>query len=520
MALMPYTSRSVPVSDKALNGGLNSTAGPLGLANNESSDLLNIDFNKFGSIVKRNGYTQLNSTPTTGSNLQSDGLWWYEYNNAGTTTRHLINIAGGTFHKMDDLDGTWDDITGTVTITNANACDFTNFLNRVYITNGQNQPFQWSGSANAIVSSTFSGLTTAKYNEAYNNYLFYANCVVSGTYHNSRVYWSAIKDTTSWNAADFIDINKDDGQYITRIKTLGDRLVIFKTRSIYNLFFTGDADIPFILPGGGKSNSSVGCIAPFSVQEVNNGLVFLSHDGFYFYDGLNSYKISDRVTTTILGYANNRFDKTISLNQYTKNRYWAAFTTSGATQHNRILVWDYFNNAWSIYSGTGANSGLNPSSMVTTYVDGTDERPYFADYTGYTYRGDTGSDDYPLGTQTAINAYYYTNWKTYDDLVDQKGIPHVTIYYQNSNSVLSFGYSYDFETTDQYTQTFSLSAGSSTYGASSYGTATYSGSGGDVVRRDLTGRGRVVRFKFANNITSETFQVDGFGSYAHLETQV
>ena len=57
-----YTTKSIPVGDKVFNGGLNSTSGPLNLQENESSDLQNIDFDKFGSILKRNGYTCLNTS--------------------------------------------------------------------------------------------------------------------------------------------------------------------------------------------------------------------------------------------------------------------------------------------------------------------------------------------------------------------------------------------------------------------------------------------------------------------------
>ena len=53
------------MADKTLSGGLNSTAGPFGLKDNESSDLQNIDFDQFGSILKRNGYSNLNSVSTT-----------------------------------------------------------------------------------------------------------------------------------------------------------------------------------------------------------------------------------------------------------------------------------------------------------------------------------------------------------------------------------------------------------------------------------------------------------------------
>ena len=44
-------------------------------------------------------------------------------------------------------------------------------------------------------------------------------------------------------------------------------------------------------------------------------------------------------------------------------------------------------------------------------------------------------------------------------------------------------------------------------------------SGGNVQRIDTPlGRGRVVRFRFRNNSLNEGFQVDGFGTLPHLET--
>lgn len=505
------TSQSVPIGYTSFLGGLNSTSGALGLQNNESSDLRNIDFDKFGSILKRNGYTALNDTAITGEKA-SDGLWWYEYDKAGTTTRHLINVTNGKLYKMDDLDGTWDDVTGGLTITAASHCDFANFLNEVYITNGTNVPFMWDGGATGAAMTVPTGLTKAKYVVEFNNYLFLANCLVSGTSHKSRIYWSGIKDTTAWDAADFIEVAKNDGQEITGIKVLSDRLVIFKTRSIYNVFFTGDADIPFILPGGGKSNSSVGCVAPWSIQEVSNGLVFFSSDGFYYYDGANSYKLSDRINKTILSLNNTKFANIVSLVQREKDRYIAGVAWTGTATNNRMLVWDYSNNAWSIYDGVA------PAAMTTVYVSGENERPYWADFSGFVYRGDIGTDDYPLNVVTAIDAYYYTNWKSFDDIVDQKGIPHITIYYQIANSILTLAYSYNLETADQYSQTFSLSTSSDTYGTGVYGVATYAAEGGGVVRRDLTGRGRVVRYKFANSTLGETFQIDGLGVLPHLET--
>lgn len=518
MAGIEYTSPSVAVSDLTLNGGLNSTAGPLTLQNNESSDLQNIDFNKFGSVLKRNGYTALKTTAISGT-PDIDGLFDFEVSAGGTTVASLVAIAGTDIFKMDDLDGTWDTITSAISITAGNHCDFANFQNILFITNGTDSPFNWDATRNGkcSVGEAVAGidLVTAKYVELYNNYLFYGNVSItaaSPVAHPSRIYWSNLKDTENWTSTDYIDIAQNDGQEITGLKILGDRLVIFKTRSIYNLYFTGDVDVPFVLPGGGKSNSTVGCIAPFSIQEVDNGLVFMSYDGFYFYDGLNSYKISDKINTTFLGLNRTKFANACSLVQKDKNRYWCALTSSGQSENDKVFIWDYFLNAWSIYDG------LDPSAMTMVYVDNTEERPYWGDYAGFVYRGDTGTDDYPLNVSTVIDAYYYTNWKNYGDLIDKKGIPHIAIYHQISDATLTFAYSYDFESGDTYSQAVALSTSSDVYGTAKYGTATYARAGGNVQRKDLTGRGRVVRFKFANNMAGETFRVDGFGTIPHLET--
>lgn len=507
MAGSGFTSKSIPISFKRLNGGLNSTAGPLGLEPNEFSDLQNIDFDKYGSFGKRNGYTALN-TSAFNSSARWTGLTWFEL---ASGTRYIVGTCGNKIAKMDSLDGTWDDITGSLTITAGSLADFTVFRDNLLGTNGVDAPFLWTGTSNASAMTVPSNLTTAKYIEVFQSYTFLANVTVSSTTYKSRVYWSGLDSITSWDSADFNDVMRDDGQTITGIKSLGDRLVIFKERTIHLAFFTGDPDIPFTFQ---QSKSAVGCIAPFSIQEVDNGLVFLSTDGIYYFDGNNSFKVSDRITTTLQGYNTTGFVNACSMYLHDKNRYYLALPGASSSTNNKVIIWDSFNNALSIYSG------MAPSAMTTIYNSGIQERPYFGDYSGFVYRADIGSIDYPLNVATAISAYAYTRWMDFDDLCDQKGIPNIYLYYQNQNATLTLAYSYDFEEGDQYTQTLSTSASSSLYGSSVYGTAVYAGTGGRSTRRDLTGRGRVVRFKFANATISETFRIDGYGTFAHLQTNV
>lgn len=510
MARSNYISKSVTFGDKVLNGGLNSTGGPLSLENNESSDLQNIDFNIFGSILKRNGYLNLNVIATSGTNLQGDGLHWFELNSDGNYKAIAIKVSGGAVLSMPStLDGTWTNVTGDA-LTAENHCDFVNWKNKMYFTNGADVPREWNGTGTTSNMAVPTGLTTAKFVSQFNNYLFLANVTVSSVKYPTRVYFSNINVDNTWSNSDWLSVSLNDGQEITGLKVLSDRLVVFKTRSIYNIFFSGDSDLPFILPNGGKSNSSVGCIAPRSIQEVENGLVFLAGDGIYFYDGNNSIKISNKITKTLDEYNKSSFIQAVSCVYKLKNRYMLAVPSSG--DNDRVLVWDYYNNAFSIYKG------MSPSAMSIFWISGTQERPYFSDYNGFDYRMDTGVNDYPLKTSTAIDAYYWTNWKSYDDLINQKGVAEATIFYQASNSTLTFGYSYDFETGVQFSQTLSLSAGSSVWDSSIWDEAVWAGSGGRVSRRDLTGRGRIIRLYLSNSTISETFQVDGFGILAHLET--
>ncbi len=188
--------------------------------------------------------------------------------------------------------------------------------------------------------------------------------------------------------------------------------------------------------------------------------------------------------------------------------------SSGSATNDTIIIWDWFNNAFSIYKG------MAPAALAIFMVGGVEERPYFGDYAGFVYRMDIGSNDAPLGVSTAIDAFYATNWKLFDNLVDQKAIPHIYVYHQIASSVVTLAYSYDFEDASTYSQSIDFSSSSALYGSAIYGTDVYGASGGRVQRRDLTGRGRAVRFKFSNATLGETFQIDGFGLEAALETQV
>lgn len=437
--------------------------------------------------LQANSYTftvfSITTNPTVGATYTNNGI---------TYTVAFVNTSGSA-----------GSIAGTIIATGSGAPTTFGILTKA------------SGTGDATINFSLevlnADITSAKYITQWNNFLFLANVNINnGTFLPTRIYWCQVNDPTTWSAINWIEISTLDGQPITGMYPLADRLVIFKERSIYNLFFTGDSTLPFVYL---VSNSpTVGCMAPYSIQEVENGLVFLSYDGFYYYDSNNSYKMSLQIQNTISSLNLSKLSNAKSLKQRNKNLYMCAVTSSDSTNNDTVITWDWVLNAFSLYSG------MSPSAMRTVFVNGNQEEIYFADYYGYTYEMDTGVDDYPLGIQTAISAYYWTNWKSFGDAMLQKVDPNVVIYYESSNAVLTFGYSYDFDQGIDYQNTFSLAQGTSVWGSAIWDTSTWSGSGGLLQRQDLDGRGRVMRFYFANSNMSETFQIDGLASFVNAET--
>lgn len=515
MALKKYTSPAITTGLIKFVGGLNSTAGPLELSEQESSSLQNVDFDKFGSISKRNGYLNANSSAIN-SGARVTGLADYELS---TGTRYLVTVVGSKVYQWNQsaITGAPTDITGAITVTAGALASRAVFRDTALFTNGTDAPFQWTGTGNCTVSTVPTSLTAAKYNAVFQNYYFLANVTVGGTNYRSRIHYTNINTISTWTDSDFVDVSRDDGQQITGLGTLGDRLVIFKDRSIWVAFFTGNADAPFQFV---QTNSAVGSVSHWSVQNIDNGIVFLSWDGVYFFDGFNSTKISDRLNSTFQNdLAPAQLVNATSMYQHSKNRYYLATTTTGGSTNDTVITWTR-SQTTTVTDAFGIHKGWAPSQMEMVYPDGVTETPYFGDYSGFVYKADTGTNDFPLGVSTAITAFYYTNWLSFDDLVDKKETLSVYLYYATNPATLTFVYSYDLNQGDTYSLSVSTTAGGALWDTAVWDVDTWAGGIGASQRLDLDDRGRLVRFGVKNSTLGETFRLDGLGTLTYAGTHV
>jgi hypothetical protein len=461
-------------------------------------------------------HTTAFTVPTIAYNAETaspsvQGLKWLERSDGND---YLIAVAGTNIYSATALTpaaAPFTGRTGAITITTGqnNQINWCTYLDYAIGTNGVDLPFKCNGSADASALAVPTGLTTAKFCEVFANHVFLGNVTVSGVVQSSRVYWYEIDSVSSILDTSYRNVNQFDGQDITGLKTFGGSLVIFKHRSIWIANFTGDSDIPFVFQ---QTRSAVGCDAPLSIQEVEGGLIFHSYDGYYMFDGNNSYKMSYRITSSLNNMATTRFSYMPSIYLFNKNRYISAVTYTGGSQNDLCITWDSFNNAFSLYDGIAANCFSRVYSSGQEYI-------YFGDYHGFVYKMDTGASDYPLGTATAIDSYYYTKWFDFGDLVSKKANPQLAIYHQYEAAQLTLTYSYNYNSGDDYSQLIDFSGTGGTWPIT-WGTTLWSSSGGSVKKRHLTGRGEVVRFGFKNNIIGQGFTVNGFGIFAHAETNI
>jgi len=509
---------------KSNNGGLNTKSSPLFLKDNESPDCQNVYFDTDGAIIKRNGSVQITPEhqiipPDFSATPEHTitGVYYYYKKDA---TDYLVFTEGPAVYKIDDIEGTPEHITGDHFIgpyaLNTNGLyDFETYLDTVIATDGEDPPWKWTGTGSitplggpiddntGVRPNVPYGLTTAKYVCLFKDRLFLANVTVSSTTYPSRVYFSAIGSISNWSATDFININTNDGQIITGMEVLGDRLVIFKTNSIYNVFYTGSTDVPFYVQ---KSDSDVGCISGYSIQNIKNNLIFLSADGIYAYDGVSSIKLSDRITPTLQNYNESRYQYAVSANYRPKNQYWITMTTSSGTTNSEVIIWDYYHNAFTKYKG------LPISSLALVFTSNGD-RLYSGGYEGNLDRQDYGTSD--GGTSqtngNAIDAYYWTKWFDWNSLAIKKRPMYLYLFTEASgNWNLTTSYVYDLKSGVYKSVANSLFGGGAIVGTAVVGTSVVGESGTLTHRIDLQGQGGFARFKFSNPNVNQYFRIDGF----------
>lgn len=254
----------------------------------------------------------------------------YRIENGGTTWKLLTNgtIANNTATTLTDSDSDAD-ITGRTAYPTVN------------------------------YSTVFSGQPPkGKFCLVHSNRLWLAN----DPSYPSRAYYSEDATPDFFEPDAYFNIRENDGDSITFMKTVLGILTISKNNTIQKIYTDGDD------PASDWSISDpfsfVGCKAPYTAINTIEGIIYLSYDGLYKFNGQYSVLISDNVSNTIKDVLESNFANCWA--EYYKNTYYLSYPSkeTGVSTNNRILLYNLINKSFSI--------DLINANTFCTFSSGTD----------------------------------------------------------------------------------------------------------------------------------------------------
>jgi hypothetical protein len=187
------------------------------------------------------------------------------------------------------------------------------------------------------------------------------------------VQWSASNNSTVWttgtNEANQQDI--PDGGPVQAIVG-GEVGYIFQERQIVRMVRV-PAPVTFQFD---VVESNRGAMAPYCVVPVGGGVFYLSHDGFYYFDGVQSQPIGENgIDQSFLRELNDSYHDRISAAvDPLRKMVFVSYPTGGGGLNNKILCWHWPEKRWSyivqdcelLYNHLGLGSSLDDFTAPRT----------------------------------------------------------------------------------------------------------------------------------------------------------
>ena len=274
-------------SIRDFTGGLNLTTDTFKLAENESPDVQNVDFDRRGGFQIRRGVAPFSTTTLGG--IAPNAIWVYNY--LGTVYT-LVQIGANIYQGT----GTSWTVIGSGLGSVTQAVQAVTFNNNSYWVRGDADVVRSVGLTATTMGVAFNNTTTpsvppianvprAEHIAVHSGYMWVANTWESGTNYPNRVRWSWANtfdnSGENWDVDDYIDIDDGkDSDEITAIVPHGDQLIVFKRNAIYVVY--GYDGPSFTVT---NISNTVGAVSRAATADTPAGLFFFDHaNGINVYD--------------------------------------------------------------------------------------------------------------------------------------------------------------------------------------------------------------------------------------------
>jgi hypothetical protein len=470
-------------------GGLNLQSDAFHVAQTETADCQNVDFDVRGAVKKREGYTVFNENTAE----TNDRDFVLPYTTTGGTKYLVVARAGDTNFAIED-DGTGIGLTSAVANTAGTTHDGVVIKGAAYLVNGVDQTAKISGTTESRLGTTLGAtgnMPKAQCITFWKNRIFLGN-TDTGT-NKSRIRYSG-SDTTPtdveyYKSTSFIDVQQDDGDQIQKLIPFLDSLLIFKTSSTWVLRGSNPRDFELVL-----ANPSVGCVAPRTVAAWDKGVIFLSARGVFSFDGSKVTRLSEKIDPAIndLGAANLEQANGVVFQQ----KYYLFVHELGATSYpDTAYVFDLISGTWTKYRGWNVWHATVWNRAGTEELYAVDAETREA-----VLRLKSGADD----GGSNINAYFTTKWLDFG--VPERRKMHRRMYAwfeADGDYNVNVDVQRNYAAANSVSNTVNLNPGGMIWGSSLWGEALW-GAGQDIIRARLTGIGTspAIRVKVYDDSTN------------------
>ncbi|RKY32400.1 MAG: hypothetical protein DRP74_02695 [Candidatus Omnitrophota bacterium] len=464
----------------------------------QATYILNCYNHPEGGIAKLFGRSKHNSS-AIGSDDEITGIYELDI-----TTPAFFCIAESKFYK--DNNGTWEDKTGGVSITDSanNLWTFSKFqdylIGTCLLRDSAIEHDGGSGNATNV-----SNMPAGKFNAVLKNRLFSLNTAAQP----KLAYWSGINDRTFWDITnDYLNFkaSESDDKPISGVCEHLNTLVVGKEDSIFRVYHTGTTP-PFKYY---CISRKTGVMSHFSMQNIPpcgaypERLIWIGRDNFYQLIGDTVTSIGDDIKAFFSEGAPfqinlNRLQYCVSGIIKEKNLYWCAFTSGSGSTNDYCFILDYKNMQWCI-------SDFVVNSFGKRKVSGR-EYLYSGNYTGTVCKHDTSVYN-NLGA--AYTSQMYFPWLDFGDTQLEKQIKYlIALFDAVGNYDITVEYRTNLET-DNFT--LSMVTGVDLLGIDFVlGTSTLGGV--DVVERsgEINKRMKRIQLLISHSTVDEYFRLYALG---------
>lgn len=504
-------------------GGLNLRADAFQLARNESPELMNVDVDPRGGFRLRGGVAPW------GADADGEVRALLPFKTTSSAFQVVAQVGNGFKWSTG---GAWS---AAGALTRTGLARSTVFKDRLYIVTGADgDVIRWDGSSATAIAvpaynenieaPTTAGdgkMPRAKCIATHMGSVFAGNITEGATAHPNRVRWSHPNFPEDWRALDFIDIDVGhDGDEITALVPFGDRLLVFKRRSIHAIYGAPPEGLQ-VFP----VSAEVGAPSQEAVVATDIGIYFYSvPEGVFLYQGKEPrYQFERLAPATRDGSLTAANAQSVRLG-WGNRRLWLSVPWEGGGALDRVFVLDPElgkNGAWVAYDlAVGPFLEWNPPGGATQFLAGAVGRTTVVSLDN----ANQSFDDWGAGAEH-IESYYRTRWVDLGaPLMSKRWKRPQVVLQSGSNSVVEVEAFSDYDPTT-IRRRFNLTTAADTsrmVWGQPWGSARWARSGdgrNEVERGAPLGNGRAIALLFKGPQTNHRWGVDAC-SFTYLKKRV